>query len=209
MHRFLGGWWRRERWENLRREVSRSWIEFERISFTEDPKRSTGAKFGEISTGSLPPTSCDCPATPRQPWAVLFSTVFNPRSRAASGMIVPRWGGAMRKPPLVAQLSPIPMRKLFWHSIFALSSNPKALPPNFLRPLSISSAKKRSLASKPFPQSHEESALLGDGGDPTSPRLSTTHSASRRQLVRPVYWAELSSSALCHHYLPHSPPYLG
>lgn len=40
MRRFLSGWWRRERWENLRHEVSRSWIEFERISFTEDPKRS-------------------------------------------------------------------------------------------------------------------------------------------------------------------------
>jgi len=38
--RFLSGSWWRERYGNLYRKESRSWIEFERISFTEDPKRS-------------------------------------------------------------------------------------------------------------------------------------------------------------------------
>jgi hypothetical protein len=39
VRRFLGGWWRRERYGNLHREESRSWIEFEKSSSAKDPKR--------------------------------------------------------------------------------------------------------------------------------------------------------------------------
>ena len=39
MRRFLGGWWRRERYGNLHREESRSWIEFEKSSSAKNPKR--------------------------------------------------------------------------------------------------------------------------------------------------------------------------